>query len=232
MMTCLEFRRRVGAEPFAEDAELLAHRRDCAPCARHQDELRAMDGLVRRALAVDPPRRVDRDEAAAPPTAGAARRRYFAIAASLVAGIAVGFILLVVAPRASVAREVIGHLRHEAGTMDLTAPVAPAELAGVLGPDGMRLRPSVGDVTFASRCVFDGHVVPHLVVRTPAGPVTVLVLRHRTIGKPIRFDRDGYAGVVLPAPRGAIAVVGQGVADLDGVARKVFDAVDWGRPAA
>ena len=36
--------------------------------------------------------------------------------------------------------------------------------------------PGVGDVTFAARCVFDGHVVPHLVVRTPDGPVTVLML--------------------------------------------------------
>jgi hypothetical protein len=230
MMTCLEFRRRVGAEPFAEDAEILAHRRGCAACARHHDELRAMDGLIQRALAVTLPARAEGAVAAAP--AGGARRRLLAIAASLVAGVAAGFVLLVVAPRASVAREVIAHVRHEPGAMGPTAPVTAAELAGVLGPDGMRLRPSAGDVTFAARCVFDGHVVPHLVVRTPQGPVTVLVLRHRTIARPIRFDSNGYAGVALPAPRGAIAVVGQGVADLDGIAHKIFDAVDWGGPAA
>jgi hypothetical protein len=33
---------------------------------------------------------------------------------------------------------------------------------------------------------------------------------------------------VLGAPRGAIAIVGQDVADLDAVARKVADAMDWG----
>ena len=32
---------------------------------------------------------------------------------------------------------------------------------------------------------------------------------------------------MLAAPRGSIAIVGQGIADLDGVAKKVFDAVDW-----
>jgi hypothetical protein len=44
----------------------------------------------------------------------------------------------------------------------------------------------------------------------------------------MRFDEQGYSGVVLPAPRGSIAVVGQGVRDLDAIARQVFDAVDFG----
>jgi hypothetical protein len=226
MMTCLEFRRRVGAEPFASDGGIEAHRRECAACARHQDDLRAMDGVIRRALAVDPPPQAA-DPVAAP--AGATRRRLFAIAASLVVGAAVGVVLLVSAPRASIAREVIGHVAHEPGAVNATAPLAPVALAGVLDPDGTRLRPGIGDVTFAARCVFDGHVVPHLVVQSPEGPVTVLMLRHRTIAEPIRIDAQGYRGVVLPAPQGAIAVVGTGIADIDGVARTVFDAIDWDR---
>jgi len=226
MMTCLEFRRRVGAEPFAADPGVEAHRRECAACARHQDDLRAMDGVIRRALAVDPPPRAA-ERVAAP--AGATRRRLFAIAASLVVGAAVGVVLLVSAPRASIAREVIGHVAHEPGAVDAAAPVTPVALAGVLDPDGTRLRPGIGEVTYAARCVFDGHVVPHLVVQTPEGPVTVLMLRHRAIAEPVRIDAQGYRGVVLPAPEGAIAIVGTGIADVDGIARTVFDAVDWGR---
>lgn len=221
MTGCLEFRRRVGAEPGASDPAIDAHRRECEACARHQDELRAMDGLIRRALAVDP----RREPSAAP--ASRPRHRLFAIAASLAVGVAVGLFVLVAAPRQAIAREVVAHVLHEPGTMDLTAPLAPAELASVLDPAGLRLRPDAGEVTFAARCVFDGRVVPHLVVRTPEGPVTVLLLAHRPIGKPMRFDEQGYAGVVLPAPRGAIAVVGEGVSNLDGAARKVFDAIDW-----
>ena len=107
-------------------------------------------------------------------------------------------------------------------------PVAPGALAGVLDPEGTRLRPGLGDVTFAARCVHEGRVVPHLVVRMAEGTVTVLLLRHREVREPVRFAEQGYAGVVLPAPRGSIAVVGQDVKDLDGVARQVFEAVDWG----
>jgi uncharacterized protein DUF3379 len=220
-MDCLEFRRRVGAEPDARDAALEAHRGGCAACARHQDELRAMDALIGRALRVRP---APAAEVADP---GSLRRRLLAIAATLVFGVALGLVLFVGAPRASVAREVMGHVRHEPGAMDTRAPLATGALAAVLGPDGTRLSPAVGDVTFAARCLFDGHVVPHLVVRTPAGPVTVLMLRHRTLARPMRLADQGLEAVVLPAPVGSIAVVGEGVADLDAVARKVFDAVDW-----
>jgi hypothetical protein len=218
---CLEFRRRVGAEPATADPEVAAHRRDCEACARHQDELLAMDALIGRALRVTP------SPAQPPAEAGALRRRLFAIAATLVFGVAMGLVLFVGAPRASVAREVMGHVRHEPGAMDTKTPLAPGALAAVLGPDGARLKPSVGDVSFASRCEFDGHVVPHLVVRTPSGPVTVLLLRHRALARPMRLADQGMEAVVMPAPVGSIAVVGEGVADLDGLARKVFDAVDW-----
>jgi hypothetical protein len=220
--TCLEFRRRVGAEPFAADAQVESHRQGCAACARHQDELRVMDGLIRRALEVNPP---PRGEAVPRP---ARRTRFLAIAASLVAGVAAVLVVLVAAPRAAIAREVVAHVQHEPGAMQAAGPLAPEAIDAVLGPAGMRLESGAGTVSFAARCVVDGRVVPHLVVRTPEGPVTVLVLSHRTVTRAMRFDEQGYSGVVLPAPRGSIAVVGQGVRDLDAIARQVFDAVDFG----
>lgn len=222
MIECLEFRRRVGAEPSAGDAEVVAHRETCAACARYHDELRAMDALIARALAIEPAR------ARGAPAAAPGRRRLFAIAASLIVGLAVGLVLLLSAPREVVAREVFDHVLHEPGTMASTSPIAPAALAAVLAPDRARLRPGIGDVTFAARCTFEGRSVPHLVVRTPQGPVTVLMLRHRQIDEPMRISDSGLDAVVLPAPRGSLAIVGEGVADLEGVARKVFDAVDWG----
>jgi hypothetical protein len=227
-MNCLDFRRRVGAEPSAAAQDLESHRRDCPACARYQDELRAMDGLIARALAVE----VARIRKPVPAGSGAgtapARRRLFAIAASIAIGLAVGLVLLIGAPRASIAREVIDHVMHEPDSMTGTAPIAPAALAGVLDPEGTRLRPGIGDVTFAARCVHDGRVVPHLVVRVPEGAVTVLLLRHREIDQPVRISELGFDGVVMPAPRGSIAIVGRDIRDLVGVARKVFEAVDWG----
>lgn len=228
MIGCLEFRRQAGAEPARSGPELDAHRRACPACARYQDELRAMDALMQRALAVDAARlALPKSRAAG---SGGGRQRWYALAASLVMAVAVGLVLLTSAPRESIAREVMDHVAHEPGALAAAAPVQPAALAGVLDPEGTRLRPGIGDVTFAARCVHQGHVVPHLVVRAAAGPVTVLILRHRTVDEPLRFEENGFAGVVLPAPSGSIAIVGRDHPDLEGVARQVFDAVDWGEP--
>ncbi len=98
----------------------------------------------------------------------------------------------------------------------------------MLDPDGLKLRPGIGIVSYAMRCVFKGHVVPHLVVRMPEGPVTVMLLTDRKVSEPVHFAEEGYAGVILPAPRGSIAIVGSDQQDLDGIARQVFEAVDWG----
>lgn len=226
MMTCLDFRRQVGAEPSLSGPAFDAHRGECAACARYQDELRAMDALVAKALAV----RADRLALPKGRAAGPAgpRQRWYAVAASIAAGLAIGLVLLVGGPRDSIAREIVEHVAHEPGALAATAPLPPAALAGVLDPDGTRLKPGAGDVTFAARCVYQGRVVPHLVVRTASGTVTVLLLRHRQVEEPMRFEEQGFAGVVLPAPRGSMAVVGQDVEDLEGVARQVFEAVDWG----
>jgi hypothetical protein len=217
-MNCLEFRRRVGAAPSVSGDEIEAHRRECPACSRYQDELRAMDSLIGRALAVDMARiRSIR----------ARRPRWLALAASIVIGLSVGLALWISLPRPSLAREVFDHVAHEPDAMSGTAPVAPVALAGVLDPYGTRLRPGFGDVTYARRCIFEWRVVPHLVVQTPQGPVTVLLLRHRNVSEPVRLAEQGYAGIVLPAPRGSIAIVGQ-QKDLDSIARQIFEAVDWG----
>ena len=217
-MNCLEFRRRVGAAPSVSGDEIEAHRRECPACSRYQDELRAMDSLIGRALAVDMARiRSIR----------ARRPRWLALAASIVIGLSVGLALWISLPRPSLAREVFDHVAHEPDAMSGTAVVAQAALAGVLDPYGTRLRPGFGDVTYARRCIFEWRVVPHLVVQTPQGPVTVLLLRHRNVSEPVRLAEQGYAGIVLPAPRGSIAIVGQ-QKDLDSIARQIFEAVDWG----
>jgi uncharacterized protein DUF3379 len=226
-MDCLEFRRRVGAEPSVSGEEIEAHRRECPACARHQDELRAMDSVIARALAVDAAR-IQRNAQYRRAADTSRRPRWLAIAASIVIGLSVGLALWISSPRISLAREVIGHVAHEPSAVIGTAPVAPAALDGVLDPEGARLRPGLGDVTFAMRCLFEGHVVPHLVVRTATGPVTVLLLRHRNVSEPTRVEEQGYVGVVLPAPRGSIAIVGREQKDLEGIAQQVYAAVDWG----
>jgi len=230
-VNCLEFRRTVGAEPFSTDSAIEVHAAGCATCARHRDELRAMDAVLARAMRIDPSPaagiRAGSHGPQAPARSPSWPRRWLAMAASLVAGVLVATTLWLSYPEPSLAGEVIGHALHEPESWTARQAVAEDRLEAVLGPSGVRLRADAGRVTYAKRCFFDRHWVPHLVVQTAQGPVTVFLLGHREVDGPARVEERGFAGVVLPAPRGSIAVVGRGVTDLDTIARQVFDAVDW-----
>jgi hypothetical protein len=223
-MNCLEFRRAVGAEPGLDGPGLAAHRAECPACARYQRELQDMDRLLGRAM------RVDVERAAAPvpgPSRGPGASGWWAMAASLVAGVIVAAALWVSWPEPSLASEVFDHAVHEPEAWSAAGAVAGSEVAEVLDASGATLRPGAGTVTFAKRCFFDRHWVPHLVVQTQAGPVTVFLLGHREVPGETRLEGEGYQAVVLPAPRGSIAVVGRDVPDLDAVARQVFESVEW-----
>jgi hypothetical protein len=231
-MNCLEFRRIVGAEPHAATPDVVAHAAQCPECARHQHEMQEMDALVHRALNVQP--RVGATvklDAPAGPTPVAPRRRpsrrlQWSLAASVMLAVLVGSVWLGY-PRASLAEQIIGHVEHEADSMVRTdAAVDGAHLQEILARSGVRLK-GVGRVSYAMSCNFRGHHVPHLVVQTAAGPVTVLLLpEERSISAQQSFDEDGYAGVIVPAPRGGIAVLGRG-APVAEVATTVLESIEY-----
>lgn len=223
-MNCLEFRHLAGADPARLDAAALAHRDVCTACAGYHQSILAMDETIRRALRVPVP---DRPlPALRPRPVATPHQRWLALAASVVGGVLIGTLLWVSGPRASLAREVVTHIRHE--PQSLTSTVAdPATLARVLAAGGIRLRPGVDQVSYARSCPFRGHVVPHLVVRTAHGPVTVLVLASEPVRRPIRVREDGFRGSLVSAGRGSIAVVGGTGADLSEVTARVLAAVEW-----
>jgi hypothetical protein len=221
-MNCLEFRRQVGAEPSLNDPVVTAHSAACPTCAAYREQLLALDRLLVRAM------RIPLEPAARQaPRGRPATRRWLALAASVVVGVLVGATLWVSYPAPTLAGEVIGHVRHEPDAWDMRDPLGAEAIEAVLGPHGVRLKSAPGDVTFARRCFFEFHWVPHLVVQTANGPVTVLWLAHREVEALARVEEHEFAGVVLPAPRGSIAIVGRDVPGLDEIARQVFEAVEW-----
>ena len=87
-------------------------------------------------------------------------------------------------------------------------------------------------VSYARSCLFRAHHVPHLVVQTEMGPVTVMVLAHESVSRPERFDEQGYHGVILPvAGHGSLAVLARGQNPDPGmlkqIAARVQDALIW-----
>jgi hypothetical protein len=131
------------------------------------------------------------------------------------------------------AADVVAHMAGEPQAWARTdIAVPPADLAEVLSDAHMRLGPAAGMVSYASSCTFRGHLVPHLVVQTAMGPVTVMVLVHDSVPKQAPFAKEGYRGVIVPVPgHGSIAVLARGQeADLGAIkeiAARVQNAIVW-----
>jgi hypothetical protein len=80
--------------------------------------------------------------------------------------------------------------------------------------------------------LFRGHTVPHLVVQTDTGPVTVMVLTHEALRSAMRFNEQGYRGVIVPVRgHGSLAVLERGpdtdIKTVEAVAARVQSALDW-----
>jgi hypothetical protein len=239
-MNCTEYRRSILADPRDANPGLRLHRDACDDCSGYTERLLRFESRLERALRVNAP--ADADARVVPLRARTARtsnralrmrRGWLAMAASVLIIVVVAGSLWLAAPHPSLAADVVAHMAGEPQAWARTdVPVPPSELAQVLRDSRMRLNPDAGMVSYARSCPFRGHQVPHLVVQTEMGPVTVMVLVHESVGKPVPFDEEGYRGVILPvAGHGSLAVLARGhTADLNAVthiAARVQGAIVW-----
>jgi hypothetical protein len=153
--------------------------------------------------------------------------RWFAMAASILVGIGLVIgVLSLTAPRESLANVVVAHLAHEPGAWTPTqARVSTELLEGALRAKGLQLSQPMNDVSYVQSCEIRGHLVPHLVVQTDRGPVTVLLLTEEKIANTERFDERQYHGVLVPMARGALAVIALDASVVDSVAEKIKSTV-------
>ena len=213
---CKHARRQIGGEPQVLSAEVAQHIATCNACAKFRDETLAMEGRLKSALELplhhfrESPRKV------AP--------RRFALAASIVLALLVGGGAWLLRPQPALAAEIVDHVRHEPGSWGSREPVPPEVLAAVLAKAGVSYNARL-PVTYASPCPFRGRIVPHLVVQTDRGPVTVMVLSHVRTDADSQgtFEEGEYHGIVLPAGSGSIAVLAPKGQEFDGAVEQVVE---------
>ncbi len=148
-----------------------------------------------------------------------------AFAASLAAALVVGLTLWLSRPAESLAAEVVSHVEGEPNSWSGTQPVTSEELDGVLRKSGVKLGGRMQPVVYASACWFRGHYVPHFVVATKEGPVTVMILVNETVPAAQQFNENGLSGLLMPAEKGSVAVLSRKPMELDKPAHEVVRAL-------
>ena len=213
---CRHARLHIGAEPRALPADVAAHVAGCAECSRFRDETLALDERLRAALEL-PLARFRKPVAPA---------RRFALAASVVLAMLLGAGFWLLRPQPALADEIVAHVAHEAGSWDQRELLPASAVADVLRQAGVKFDSSL-PVVYAMACPFHGRRVPHLVVQTATGPMTVMLLANEKIAARTEFSEGGYHGVLLPAGAGSVAVLSRDGAVPEALTGQIVSGVRW-----
>jgi hypothetical protein len=212
-MDCLEFRRRLGAEPQSRDPAMLAHRESCPTCAAAWEKAQRFEQSLHDALDVPLPGGLIERTLLAQATGErqrAVRRRRIALglAASLLIVLGGGGI----AWRQSQARALptlaVAHMPGEIGALALTRPLAPAPVAAAFAERHAALRgPLPQDTTYVHVCDVGPFQAVHLVSRPDGQPVVVLYVPARQSAARRDFRRDGWFGREVPLEHGTLVML-------------------------
>lgn len=231
-MNCLEFRRRLATDPGSRDPELVAHARGCSECAPALARAARLEQGLHQAVRVPVPENLasrillrhsfdDRHRARR-------RRLSLALAASVVVLVAGALAARFGADDVSALEtEVLSLMRNATYALEATGPVSADAVAEALRPIGLGMEGSIGNVTFAGRCVVKGTLSGHIVLRGSRAPITVFLIPQTLVARRESIHPGAWNGVVVPHSSGTIAVVAEPGETLDAVAERVGAMVRW-----
>ena len=218
-MSCEQARLQIGADPGGGAPELEQHLQDCESCRQLRAEMRTLDANIRRAL--------ERPPAAAGRPRFTTAWRPWALAASVLLATLAVLAVWLLHPSDTLAREVVAHVQEEPESWLARQQVDAQSIESALSGAGVKLDLTSDRISYAQSCWFRDHYVPHLVVQTAQGPVTVMILRNQHVSARRTFHEEGMSGVIVPAPQGSIALLTRGGANIDAVTAQLQQDVRW-----
>ncbi len=215
-MDCLEFRRRIGAEPHSRDPELLAHRDGCAACMAAWERAQHLEHGLQEALAVPVPDGMAERVLLAQATGerrrhGRRRHAGLAIAASLLIVVAGGLLTWRHLDARSLPALAVAHVSAEMDAFGPTGAVSAQAVVGDFTARGTTLRGPVPDgTTFVRDCDVGSHAAVHMVTRRDGEPVAVLYFPGQRVAETRDFSRQGWMGREVPTRNGTLMLLADG----------------------
>ena len=206
-MSCLEFRRAVSSNPRHLAVEAARHIETCSACRNFFAHELERETRLEEALRVRVPE--DLEARILARAAGAHRSpRWPAVAANLILAAGIGW--LIGAPRPdSLAIAGIDFVVHEEAQSIVDAePTDLQLLARVAREMGVSLPYQLGRISYICIYPIAGEGGHHLLVSTPLGKLTVLLLPGRTLASRTAAAAHGLTAAVIPVAKGAVAIIG------------------------
>jgi len=103
---------------------------------------------------------------------------------------------------------IMTHVEHD--PEHLTAfkePKSEQDLHKLFLAVGATVQQPLSEMSYAGECVVNGQKGLHLVMQSPTGPVTVIVMPGQQLAAMEAFKTSGYQGELLPVKGGVVAIV-------------------------
>jgi hypothetical protein len=221
-MNCLDARRSLLAAPRARSAELDRHVAECAECARLDARLNDLDARITDAALVPVPdalaERVLRERAWRRP---APRRRWQLVAAAAVLTTALA---AMIGPQLwedsglSMPITAVGPTHPGVSAIAVVVDQQPAYVDEAQGVDlaameealkrlGLTLKKNGVDVAYAGKCYMPDTECQHIVLNTPDGHVSVILMPGSPVGSRALVVDRRLTALVTPVGSGGYVVV-------------------------
>lgn len=226
-MNCLEFRRNKQTEPnFLGDAA-QQHLAECAACREYDLRLRDADNAVADILnSIPVPAGLADRILLRTQWPGVRNWKHWALAASVILGLATAFALPLLRDDTDLARAALAHVEEEPDTLMARQQVAESAVAAALATVGAQLRGNIGQVTYLGNCPLPGGEGKHLVISSPYGRYSLILMSaHSTRRK--QTEAGLHAAVTKPATHGSYAIVGSATPDLLKIEQLLEQNVTW-----
>lgn len=226
-MNCLEFRRHKLALPKELDEKHRTHLASCVGCAEFAARADELETRIEAAAQVPVPegladRVILRHKLKS-------RRRFglLALAASLALAISLSAVRSFL-PGEEVEQALIAHVAHEPESLKSTAEVPEHRLAAALAEAGGELKAPIGRVVYFNVCPMPGGGKgAHIVLVTPFGRATLLLMPERQQTARGVFNQHGMSATLLSLGRGSIGVVADSPEQLERVSQLLRKQVVW-----
>lgn len=205
-MNCLEFRRLVLADPRRLSTETGAHAGQCPGCREFLGHSLEAEAQLAAALQVAVPdglraRVLDR-------AAGARRaRRLLALAAGVLVAAAVAVTIGWMRNDELALAGIDFVVFEEAQSIVDAKPTDLKVLVRVAREMGVSLPEQLGEINYVCVYPFAGGRAHHLLVKTPLGKVTLLLIPDRRIAARAAASARGLEAAIVPVSAGSIAII-------------------------
>ena len=238
-MDDLEFRKSATIDPDSQEPEFLKKKQQSQYNRRFVNEQQTFNQELQEALTIPTPenlsdriiltQQLSQHKQQRLKKRQRQWRNWFAgsVAAAVIITFSVRLLIPATIDGAQLAQSVINHIHDDTHALNVRMDVPKSSIDTMLASYGGKLKGPIGQVSFLGHCIVGGHTGIHIVLNTPQGLVTVILLPHQSINQPSLLTDKQYSGVLYPSEKGSIAIIAEHRKSIEDTRQKINRNLNW-----